>query len=259
MKKVFAFLIILLTFAAVHSATQTIDISKGQLWGRAALKLKLNSNGFGAVVMAGSRYNVSYSKHVNSVETSTQTEDAWLQEVWVGPSYSGKHGAAVKYSASILYAPQIWYVEDDLRDYTQHALQASYILTRTLKTVSLSYRAMLWYLFEVDNEHAKLDNELLSRWLVNLNIPIKGIVSAIIEDEVYLKMTADEKDLDGTEVFNKNAFSAGLRIKPSKSTMIDLKYVNIFTNKQNDNIKHVFVYDHYFMIDFVYLLDFVKK
>jgi hypothetical protein len=259
MKMIFSITALLITSFLSEAAVQETDISRGQLWPRAALKVKFHSSGIGAMVMAGSRYNFSYSKTVNDKSVDSETEKAWLQEVWVGPTYGGKAGSNIKYSINLMYQPRFWYVDDDTKNYLRHAIWNSWSLNHAIKKVGMTYRLVLWDWLPVNNDHAELDNEFVTRLLVGAEFPLFKNFSAVADEEVYLKLSAGETDIDGTEVFSTNAASAGIKFKPIKAFDIALKYVNMFTNKQNTETKKVSVFDHYIMLDLVYALDFSAK
>ncbi len=252
-------MVLLLTFIAVDAATQEIDIRRGLLWPRAALKTKFHSNGFGAMVMAGSRYNFSYSKDVNGKEVEAKTQNALLQEIWVGPTFSGKLSASVKYSVNLLYQLRFWNIDDESKSYVRNNISNAWLLQHSIKKVGLTYRVILWNWLPVDKDNAKYDNEFVTRLLVGAEFPLFKNISVVADEEIYLKLTAGENDLDGTEVFSKNAASAGIRFKPVKTFSANLKYVNMFSNKINSATKKLKVFDHYIMLDLVYMLDFSAK
>jgi hypothetical protein len=259
MKKILSISVFLFASFLSEAATQEIDISRGHLWPRATLKTKIHSSGIGAMVIAGSRYNFSYSKTVNEKDVTAETENAWLQELWLGPTFGGKLGSSLKYSVNLMYQPRFWYVDDDSKSYVRHGIWNAWSLNHSIKKVGLTYRVVFWDWLPVSSDNTEFDNEFITRLLVAAEFPLFKNFSAVADEEVYLKLSADETDLDGTEVFSTNAISAGIKFKPVKEFDIALKYVNMFTNKQNTEAKKISVYDHYIMIDIVYALDFSAK
>lgn len=235
-------------------AAPDVQINRGQVWLRAQYHAKLTSNGFGVIAMAGSRYNYALTKTVDADDRDADTQEKWLQEFWVGPSWSKKISPKLLLKANLLYRPQMWYIDDKASEgYMRTTFTNVYTLFQKAGPVKMQYRVMLWNQFAVENRD--LDNELYNRNLVGVIVPIGKKVSLFAKDELFLKLTADDTDKDGTEVLSKNVIWSGASIKVAKSLTIALQYVFMETYK-----KPTFkIRDHYIFMDVKFATSFVSK
>ena len=248
-------------FCSVNAQTKDVKISRTQLWVMGELKIALMQH-WGFVIQEGSRYDLSYQKDVNGKITDERPEKYWLQELWAGPFYKGDFKDKLSYSVNLIYQPQLWY-PDETKSlfYLRNTVCSAFNLNMKIKrNISFQYRLITWALFKADQgKNQKIDNEFIIRNMFGVTYAFCGKLKASFSEEIFLKPTADEKDLDGTECFYQNAIWTGVSYLPNENVSISLKYVPFYTNMTNSQLNKTAVYDHYFFMEFSKLLKFKMK
>ena len=244
---------------SVFSATKEIDVSRGQIWIRGNTQLKLTDN-FGAFAAAGSRYNYAFSKKINGIETDIESQDAWLQELWIGPVWFAYSSKKVNLTANLLYRPMFYYMDEKAGDaYVRHTFTSQYMLTINTKILTLRHRLMFWEQLAAEQGVTSFDNELIIRPLLGVKIPIYKNISFIVDEELYLKPTADDTDKDGTEFVMRNALWIGPSITFGNGWNITVQYVPTYIVNSHNKTLSSTVWDHYAYIDLSKSISFAKK
>jgi hypothetical protein len=248
-------------FLFSSAVSKNISVDRFNSWTRLQLNMKLHQNGLGLFAMAGSRYNHALSKKINGTEIDAWEIDAWLQELWIGPAYSKKVSKKLNLSANILYRPQLWYVDNEGgKQYFRNTIVNTYTVTYSLMPkLSLNSRIMFWdHLPVTTGDNRKLKNEFYIVPLLGLRAPIWPRVELMIDNEVYIKSSADKDDLEGTEHFYRNAVWTGGTVKITDHFKVTLNYVNMWTNLANTAQLKQQVTDHYILINATWSLNTVK-
>lgn len=254
-------LAILSAALSVFSAPQKeVVVNRSQAWVLGQLKINLNAN-WGMLLREGSRYNLTYAKEVDGVIMDDKTEGFWLQELWAGAYYKRPISKKLVFSANLLYRPQYWYPDESksasfLRHTFSSALSGNYAHGK----VTLNYRLMVWGLFAAEQtETVKSDNEAIIRNLFGATWSFSKNWKTQLSYELYLKPTADDDDVDGTEVVYRHAIWAGVQYVPVTSLTLSLQYVPFITNKQNSDNLGVLVYDHQLSFEVIKTINLSKK
>lgn len=227
---------------------QDVEINRGQLWTRLTVAPTFEK-GFGAYISVGMRDNFSISKAVNGTEKPAQEQGFWLKEMITGPSWSTKVGKRSSFKTQLLYRPQFWFPDNTGGDsYLRHTVMSSNNLINRFNRITLHQRIMVWGQFEAEQGANLYDNELILRYMAGPELRLNKMFSLSIQVEPFLKLTADENDLDGTELFNRFVTWSGINMKPTKNLKLSLQYVNMQIFPQ----KNIHVKDHYIYAHIIY-------
>ena len=243
MKKIIVALL-LVSSTLVFSLTE-IDVNRNNLWGKVSISGNFSNTNYGFLGKFGSRYNLTYLKESNGTEVDDRTIDAWLQELWLGFTYSKSLKKNLKYCAKLLYRPRFFYIDEvGAPSYQMHTFSNHNNLTYKLdKSSNLNYRMILWYQLPYDIENAEYDAEFYNRHLIGITRKITPKFSLEFAEEILLNVTADDEN--GQEFFEKNLIYLGGTYKLSKQMGVKLFYINVFTNKLKDDVKEIDVKDNY--------------
>ncbi len=213
--------------------------------------------------MVGQRFNPVISKHVNGIEDdSAVSSGAWLTEFWVGPAWRKRVHEKFNLSVNILYQPQIWSLDEKIAGrYFRHNIQQNTDLMFILSHFSIRFRLMLWNQFKtITAENKELDNEFFTRWLIGMRIPVHKKISLVFEDEIFLKLTADDDDKDGlTEFFVNNSIWAGADFTIKGDLKAGIRYIFMYINRTSSLAQKTTMFDHYSYFQISYSTDFTKK
>lgn len=258
MKKLITFTLMFFTLSMM-AADKDVSITRSHLYNRFALTKNLGAN-FSLFAMAANRYNLSITKDVNEKEMDVDKQDFWLQEGWLGLMWKQKIPALKASYMTMLTYRAIYNNLSEMNDtkaYLRHTSEWHHKLVKPLtKSISLHYRTILWlYLPGEDGDDIELDTELYNRHLAGLTYRFTELFSYTFDEEIFLKLTADDNDTDGNkELFHKNAIWTGPSIHLDKFS-IDLRYIFMYTVKEDSDALSMKVYDHYGMITLKYSLD----
>lgn len=243
MKFKVALLTIAITFLQISA--QDIELKRGQLWGRVTFSPQFEK-GFSAIISSSMRDNFSISKEVNGVEKPIDEQGNWLNELFLGAGWKHKVGKRSVFSTQLIYRPQFWYSDNvGGNSYLRHTLMSNNNLRQKLKPITLHHRVALWGLFNKEQGDINLDNELILRYMFGPELNLGKKVTLFIKAEPFLKLTADDTDTDGTELFNKLYTWNGMNFKPTKGLKLSAQYINmqIFPSESKHVTDHT-VYLH---------------
>jgi len=254
MKRLLILFSMLFTFTALFSAQKEIKLNRSHSWTRLAFSGKSATKGIGFLAMAGSRYNLSLSKNLNEKEIDDKNTEAWLQELWVGPTFTKKIATNLTFKSLLLYRPQLYYLDEVGGDpFTRHTFSLHNNIVYKYGKIRLRYRLTLWDLMSVEDADGKsYENEIILRNLIGISIPIIPKINGVIEEEIFLKTTASENDNDGTEFFNRNVIWAGLDYKVTNNFKVELRYAWMYINSTSNDSLQIQVNDHYALVTFFY-------
>lgn len=243
MKRVVTLIVIFALLTPLFA--QDVEINRGQLWTRLTVTPTFEK-GFGAYLSAGMRDNFSITKEVNGNEKPATEQNFWLKEMMIGPSWGTKAGKRSSFKTLLLYRPQFWFPDNSGGDsYLRHTIMSSNNFFSKFNRITIHQRAMLWGQFETAQGENQFDNELIFRYLVGPEFAFNKKVSISVKAEPFLKLTADDDDLDGTELLNRFATWTGVTVKPMKDLKLSLSYVNMqIYPKENIHIKDHYIYAH---------------
>lgn len=292
MKKLTTILLgFLFVSGSLFGADQTeTTVTRSQFWGRLAFKGQLMDNGLGVFAMVGSRNNLSIdiTNKVGGTETDVEnleTQGSWLNEVWVGPSYTTKLAPKFKYSGILAYRPQIWFMGDPKKfnsdapaakqdvlwgeQHMRHTIDFHNNFIYNLGFMKLKYRLILWDTLPYtdgltkDADDATKDyewsNQLISRNKFEIIVPVHKMLDLVVAEEIFLNLTPDENEGDVT--FWKNAIWAGVDVKPIKGLNVMLRYIHFLTYAEGDeNTDYIgnqkkTVIDHYAFVQVNYSMN----
>ncbi len=252
MKKIFIILV-LISIVSLSFAKDDLEINRTNLWSRLSLSGKIGTNGFGYVFNFGSRYNIGISKTLNGQDKDIDKINAWLQEFWIGGSYSKKLNDKLSYTTRLLYRPRIFFIDEvggdsyTLQTFTNHQI----LKYKFNKKTSVLYRLILWDALE--NKDAKKDAEFYTRHLLELGYNLSKKVALKLQGELILKHTADT---DGEEtLFMKNIF-VGTVYKINKKSGIKVFFKNTYKNAKNTDTLQKTITDYYLELTYFYKLNF---
>ncbi len=192
------------------------------------------------------RYSVNYEKTVNEKTTDSTARENWRTDLSVGPLWNHKIAGKLPLSVKVLYHPMWNNLSEPVeKKYLRHSAEIQAELIQPVgKKIKLKYRLMGLNWFEGETGEGKsLDNEFYIRMLAGGIFPVSKQFQLLLDEEIFLKPTADDTDLDGTERFNKNLIWAGGQWKPNEVVTVKLQYVHTFTNMEQTDLKEVAVND----------------
>lgn len=224
-------------------------IQRGQFWGRLTFAPKLE-RGLGLFLSAGMRDNYSIKKEVDAIEKPATEQHYWLKELMIGPSYSTKLSSKVTLNGQVLYRPQLWYPGES-SNYLRHTIMYNSNLFQRLGKIKLHYRLSLWHQFAATQSGTtpkEFDNELYIRIMAGPVFPLGKRVTLFTKVEPFLKVTASESDVDGTEFFNKLVLWNGFSYKMTKELSLSAQYVQMTTFPHNT----LTVRDHYLYLHLIF-------
>ncbi len=211
------------------SFAQDMSVTRGQFWGRISV-LPQFENGWSGVISASMRDNISISKEVNGVEKEIAVQGNWLNELYLGAGWKHSVGERSLFSNQLVYRPQFWYSDRVAGDpYLRHTVMNSANLFHKFPRITIHQRVNLWGLFETKREDLHYDNELILRYMVGPELKIGDKTSLFIKAEPFLKLTANESDADGTELFHRFYTWSGVTIAPHSKVKLSAQYVNMRT------------------------------
>ena len=252
-----AAIVVLLAGTSLYAQQSDIDVTRTNLWSNLTYKAKLAESDFGVFAKFSSRYNIDFEKEIDRVVTDDKAHDSWLNEVFVGPSYSMKLADNLGLTTSPQYRPMFWYTneakESDPESFVEHSIHWPTTVSYKMGSMTLKYRLILWNRFATEYTQGGMDketdNEFLSRHYVGVSIPVGKVVSLSLAEEVFLLHTADE----GQESFWRNAVWAEATVKTGvKGLAAQLGYANYLTFKENSDVRDIDVSDHYVRLGLVY-------
>lgn len=236
--------IVLLSLLTATLFSQEVDITRGQFWGRVTIAPQFD-NGFSAILSASMRDNFSITKEVNGVEKPASVQGNWLNELYLGAGWKKKVGKRSLYSTQLLYRPQFWYPNSTDNAYLRHTIMSNNNLYNSFNRFKFHQRISLWGLFKTADEELEYNNELIVRYLFGPELKLGKRITLSVKGEPFFKVTADETDIDGTELFNRFYVWSGVDFSPTKGVKLTLNYVNmnIFQTEQKSVTDHT-IYAH---------------
>ncbi len=241
-----------LTALAVSAfSAQNVEVNRFSLFPRLTVQGDFGNSSFGYFVLGDMRYSLSYEKKSNDKLVDSTARELWRTDLTVGPSWNTKLGDKLPLSVKLLYHP-MWNNSSDVveKPYLRHSAEIQADLTQPVgKKVKLRYRIIAsdWFKGETGEDKA-LDNEIYTRLLAGGIFPVSKQFQLLLDEEIFLKPTADDTDLDGTELFHKNVVWAGGQWKPNPVLTMKLQYVHTFTNSEQSDIRTVEVTDPAVMV-----------
>ncbi|GEM_PF-4311557 len=240
----------------------------------------------------------STTNNVTTEAKNLENMGSWLNEAWIGPMYNAKLTPKFMYVGILAYRPQMWFYGDAEKfsnvDYSVPTYQTQLSPYKSLKNyygkehvrhtvdfnnnfiynlgfMKVKYRLILWDTlpytdggFTKNAQDTTKDyewsNELISRNLLGINVPIFKWLDLVLEEEVFLNLTPNAEEGDLT--FQKNLVWAGFDVKPVKGLNISLRYMNSITFAEGDanadylaNTKKT-ITDNYIFTQVTYAMDF---
>ncbi len=221
----------LLLVASIFSVSYSndIEITRGQFWGRLTVAPQFE-NGWSGILSASMRDNVSISSEVNGTEKTLDVQGNWLNELYLGAGWKHRVGERSIFSNQLVYRPQFWFSDGVAGDeYLRHTVMNSSNLFHKFKRVTLHQRINVWGLFETKCKDQNFDNELILRYMFGPELRIGDKTSLFVKGEPFLKVTADDSDNDGTQLFNRFYTWSGIDFKPNQSVKLSAQYINMRT------------------------------
>ncbi|MGM0443207.1 MAG: DUF2490 domain-containing protein [Fibrobacterota bacterium] len=231
--------------AAVVSAAETeVNISRVQAWPRISGAGSIGTQGFGWFALMGGRSNLAFSKEKNETEVDDHSQGFWRADLIAGPSWKKRLSPELTFSTKLLYRPWIENVDEvaGKRVFRNSFSNRYDLFHRPGGDFSFHYRLIGW--LHVEEEDHGYDNEFYVRGLAGTDYKLSKRFSLFLEEEVFLKPTADDSDVDGSEVFAKNMVWTGVKYRISPQLLLRLQYVNTLTNKQDTDPLKISVMDH---------------
>lgn len=247
---------VLFFIAAVMSET---EVTRGQFWGRVTYAPKLEK-GIGFITSAGIRENFSIAKEVNGSTKPATEQEFWLKELMIGPTFNKKLNDKLSMNNQLLYRPQLWFPDNNSgTTYLRHTVMLnSNLFQKVGSKLKLHYRLSLWQQFEATqrNETLKeMDNELYIRLMAGPVVPIGKRLTIFSKIEPFLKVTASDTDIDGTELLNKVVSWNGITFKATRDFSLSAQYVLMVTHPSDV----LTVKDNYLYVHMTYAPQKVKK
>ncbi len=246
MKKLLLFLFVISTI----SSAKDVDVNRFIFWPRVAVKGKISDSKFGYFLLGDIRINTFYKKEVDGVLKDSITRNIWKTEIITGATWGIKLKKKYPFGLKLLYRPS-WnnFSEKVLSEpyYLRHSIEARADLFIPINKFKLHTRLIGWNQFAAEVNSIDYDNEFYTRMLLGGSFSITKKIELLLEEELFLKLTADEDDVDGTEFLNKNMIWAGAKFKINSIINLKLLYVNSITFKENSSTKNVTVVDHYLL------------
>lgn len=234
-----------------------VSKTRAQFWARTAFLINSSENRRVFFAMVSSRYNY-YTDGLKKSEKGAlrfdNTDGFWQNRLWAGPVFQIKLLPALKNMTHLLYEGTVLYADekavnlkgDTFKRYIRHGAEVRNSFVFHGNGFNVCYRTMFTNRFGADTGNGEcLDNEIINRHGVSLRIPLISSFSIFFMEEVYLKLTADDTDLDGTETFHKNALWAGVGYRPLNDFHISMRYCYMYTNCMDLDAKSIQVYDHF--------------
>ena len=252
-----AALVVLLAGTNLHAQQSDIDISRTHVWSSVTYKAKFAESDLGVVAKFSSRYDIDFEKEVNGGTTDDEAQGSWINELFVGPSYSTKLSPNVGLTTSPQYRPMFWYAgeakDSDPASFVEHSIHWPTAVTYKMGSMTLKYRLILWNRFATEYDQGgttrETDNEFLTRHYVGVSFPVSKAISLSLAEEVFLLHTADEDQ----ESFWRNAVWAEATIKTGvRGLAAQVGYANYFTFKEDSAARNIDVNDHYLRLGLVY-------
>jgi len=252
-----AAIVVLLAGTNLHAQQSDIDISRTHVWSNVIYKAKFAESDLGVFAKFSSRYDIDFEKEMDGVVKDDETQGSWINEFFVGPSYSTKLGPNVGLTTSPQYRPMFWYAGEakgtDPESYIEHSIHWPTTVSYKMGSMTLKYRLILWNRFATEYTQGGMDketdNEFLTRHYVGVSIPVGKAVSISLAEEVFLLHTTDEDQ----ESFWRNAVWAEATIKTGvKGLAAQVGYTNYYTFKENSASEDIDVNDHYLRLGLVY-------
>ncbi len=251
MKK-FMILFVLFVLTSNNFAKNEIDVIKFNGWLRAALDVKISNSEFGAYFMFGSRYNFTLKKEINGSKVSATTQDAFLQELHIGPSWQKMLLPKLFYNTKLLYHPQVFYIDDVAgQQFTRHTFDWHNNFFYNLGSFKILYRLILWNWIPQGDETP--DYKLYKRNLLGVIIPFNKTISFFLGNEVWLNLTTN-KEIE-EEFFFRNLLMIGFNMNFSKDFNMMIRYLYSYSNISDGNIVEMNMNDHYIRTTFTYKLN----
>lgn len=257
-------LVVLLAATSLHAEQSDIDTGRTHVWSNVTYKAGFGQSGFGLFARFGSRYNVAFDKQVDGVAKDDSTQDSWLNELFIGPSYSTSLNPSLRLTTSPQYRPMFWYTSEakdaDPKSYVEHSIHWPTSLTYKIGSTAVTYRLILWNRFGTEftqnGQDKTTDDEFLTRHYLGVSVPIGKTVRISLAEEVFLLHTANE----GQETFWRNAVWADATIKTGvKGLAVQVGYANYYTFKEDSTARKVDINDHYLRLGLVYSMQFDSK
>ncbi len=267
MKKILILSIIMFS-VSLHGATK-IDRTRGHIWARVSFSGTLTDSGLGVFAMVSSRYNFhARGEIVTTTSTvSLNTADgAWNQQAWIGPQwkFSRKN---FQFITKPLYLFYTFFADEKAETpggaaklrYYRHAVDWMNDFSWKFKNLRLFYRLRMVNDFPGETGNGdELDYELINRNAFGVVVPVHKYISLFFMEEVFLKLTASDRDNDGTEFFDKNALWGGVHFKIFRGMSFRLNYGFFYINKMDTPVKEMKILDHYICMHLHYNLDFTS-
>ena len=253
MKKIISVFLFVIIITSIYAKTDVV-LTRTHIWPRLSLSGKISNQGFGYLLNFGSRYNLALSKEVNGTEMSNDSQEAWLQELWMGVSYKNKLSDNLTYTGKLIYRPRFFYVDNVGADaYTLQTFSNHNIFNYKFnKKYSLQYRLIFWD--SLENTDASQNAEFYSRHLLGLGYNISKKIALNLKGEVILKHTVQEED--GEELLFVKYFYLGGVYKLNKKSGIKVFLINSIKNAINTDTMQKTVKDYYIELTYFYKLNF---
>jgi hypothetical protein len=250
LKKIILSLLFVIALTPVYAQNE-LEIKNVNLWGRAALHSRFHKN-FGGFLMLSSRYNIESKKKLNGVESELESQDAFLQEIFAGPTFHHRFNDSLRVNTSLLYHPQFFYIDEQGGEsYTRHTLDWHINVFYHHKPFTFRYRTIAWNW--IPEEKHTPDHELYNRHLVGINYALNSVFSLALEEEIWLHYTPDESK--GEDAFFRNTVFAGFNVKPFSNSRIDFRYAYMKTFASSTSVMEKTLTFHYFILTFHYFLN----
>lgn len=250
-------IILLLALSVTSLAAQTTETTRTHVWSTISLDTSLSST-IGAFIQFGSRYDFDIKTVVDGTNKSPAAQGSWLNEIFIGPTFSFKLGKNLSLKTGPQYRLMFWYLDDAAAkdSYTEHTLHWPTILKWKAGPVTLLYRLILWNRFAVGTTGYSQDNEFLTRHYLAAALPFGKGFSARLGGELYLLHTADEAD--GQKPLFRTMLQASLLWKALPFLDMSLGYEFQRTFKAKTESKTTTVDDHYILFSLLFNLDLRK-
>ncbi len=231
---------LLVAISLVTVFSQEVSINRGQFWGRITVAPQFE-NGWSGLLSASMRDNFEITKEVNGNQSPASLQGNWLNEFYLGVGWKHRLGKSSVFANQLIYRPQFWYSDGVAGEpYLRHTFMNSSNIFHKLKPFTIHHRVTLWGLLETRRENPKFDNEFVLRYMVGPEFRVGSKTRLFVKVEPFLKLTADDSDLDGTELFSRFYTWSGIDFKPTPSVKLSLQYVNmkIFATETKTVLDH---------------------